>query len=163
METFPQGEKHMKKILSVLTLAAVGGVLALGSAQSKKTDVVKTDAATETTVYYAVPSDVVGTYTVKLNLNYKGDGDDWHDFVMSKETDTFAGEDVYSCTFTDAYNGVGRMQFQLYDGGNWISEQQPISSWTTVKTYNGKVYVHNEGWHNYIPNDTSFIDRKSVV
>lgn len=152
----------MKKLLSLLTLGAVGGALVLGFAQPKKADVVKTDAATETTVYYAVPSDVVGTYTVKLNLNYKGDGDDWHQFTMTKETDTFAGEDVYSCTFTDAYNGVGVMQFQLYEGDTHKGQQQPISSWTTVKTYNGKIYVYNEGWHNYIPNDNSFIPMRSA-
>ena len=157
METFPQGEKRMKKLLSILTLGAVGGALTLGFAQPKKGDVVKTDAGTATTVYYAVPSDVVGTYTVKLNVNYQGNGEDYHQFVMTKESDTYNGDDVYSCTFTDAYDGVGVMQFQLYDGGNWVSQQQPIGIWTPSSNYNGKVYVHNNGWHEYIPNDYSYL------
>ena len=103
-------------------------------------------AGTSTTVYYAVPAGTVGCYTVKLNVNYKGDGDDWHTFTMTKTGNTKNGNVVYSCTYTDAYNGVGTMQFQLYNGSSFVSQQQPYSSWTSVSTYNGKVYVHNTGW-----------------
>ena len=148
----------MKKIKNYLIVgiatAVLGAGLVVGAHKAERKEV---SAATETTVYYAVPSDVVGTYTVKLNVNYRGDGEDFHQFVMTKESDTFNGDDVYSCTFTDSYDGVGLMQFQLYDGGNWVSEQQPIGSWTAAGYYNGKVYVHNYGWHNYVPNDNSFL------
>lgn len=127
----------MKKLL-LFMLVLVGGV---GQVR----------AATETTVYYAVPSATVGTYTVKLNVNFKGDGDDWHSFDMSKVAGkTYSGRDIYTCTFTDAWDGVGTMQFQLYDGSTWKSEKQPISSWTGVSTYNGKVWVHDGStWANY--------------
>ena len=100
-------------------------------------------AATETTVYYAVPEATVGTYTVKLNVNYKGDGDDWHTFVMTKTALTHETMDVYKATFTDAYDGLGCLQFQLYDGETWKSEVKVIDwSWTAASVYNGKMWVH---------------------
>lgn len=100
-------------------------------------------AETVTTVYYAVPEATVGTYTVKLNVNYKGDGDDWHTFVMTKTALTHETMDVYKATFTDAYDGLGCLQFQLYDGETWKSEVKVIDwSWTAASVYNGKMWVH---------------------
>ena len=147
----------MKKLFAgLVVVASLGFGVAVGLSQ-KQEIIAEVNAETETTVYYAVPSDVVGTYTVKLNVNFAGDHDEWHQYVMTKETDTFNGDDVYSYTYTDAYDGVGCMQFQLYDGDTHKSQQQPISSWTPVGNYNGKVYVHNYGWTNYVPNDYSFL------
>ncbi len=104
-------------------------------------------AATETTVYYTAPAATIGTYSVKLNVNFKGDGDDWHQFDMTKTALTNNGDPVYSYKYTDAYDGVGVMQFQLYDGETWKSQKVAISSWTAVATYNGKMYVHaTEEW-----------------
>ena len=104
-------------------------------------------AATETTVYYTAPAATIGTYSVKLNVNFKGDGDDWHQFDMTKTALTNNGDPVYSYKYTDAYDGVGVMQFQLYDGETWKSQKVAISSWTAVATYNGKMYVHaTEQW-----------------
>ena len=158
----------MKKFKTLLLAGVAVGVLGVGAVcvavGAHHTQVKQVKAATETTVYYAVPSDVVGTYTVKLNVNFQGDGGaNWHSYVMSKETQTYGGYDLYSYTYTDAYDGVGVMQFQLYDGDQWKGEQQPIGSWTKVEKYNGKVYVHNDGWRSYaagmdtyIPMRTSF-------
>lgn len=121
--------------------------------------------ATATTVYYAVPAATVGTYTVKLNVNFKGDGDDWHSFNMTKTDYTYLGDPIYTCTFTDAYDGLGKLQFQLYDGDTWKSEIQPISSWTAVGDYNGKLWTHaGDSWQTYgrditiyaIPEDTHY-------
>ena len=107
-------------------------------------------AATNTTVYYAVPTSVVGSYTVKCNVNYKGDGDDWQQHNMTKTDKTYDGCPIYSCTFTDKYNGLGCLQFQLYDGNTHKGQQQPISSWTEASTYNGKLLKHNQsGWNTY--------------
>lgn len=100
------------------------------------------NAGTSTTVYYSVPAATVGSYTVKWNANYKGDGDDWHSGTMTDTGRTMNGNKVYSASFTDAYNGLGKLQFQLYDGSTWKSQQEPISGWTSVGTYNGKVFVH---------------------
>jgi len=106
-------------------------------------------AGTETTVYYTAPESHIGSYTVKLNVNFKGDGEDWHQFDMAL-TEKKHGEDpIYSATYTDDYNGVGKIQFQLYDGGDWKSEDVAISEWTGVATYNGKMYAHTEAkWMN---------------
>ena len=155
----------MRKFKNVLLVGAATAVLGVGvvvGTHQSKAPTVK--AATETTVYYAVPSDVVGTYTVKLNINRQGDGDNWQIYTMTKlDGESYGGYDLYTYTYTDLYDGVGAMQFQLLDGETWISQQQPIGSWTRPEKYNGKVYVHDDGWHSYtqgldtyIPMRTSF-------
>ncbi len=104
-------------------------------------------AGTNTTVYYAVDATTVGCYTVKYNANKKGDGDAWINGEMTKTSNTIGGKIVYKATFTDDYNGLGTLQFQLYDGGAWKSQEQPISNWTSASTYNNKVYTHGvSGW-----------------
>lgn len=133
-----------KTILMLLVL--VGGVVSANADDP---------VGTATTVYYAVPSNVVGSYNVKINVNFKGDGNDWHQYSMTKTEDTFLGYVIYSCEFTDAYNGVGNMQFQLYNGDSWVSQKEPISSWTAVDNYNGKMYVHDKGWATYIVDDAN--------
>ena len=99
-------------------------------------------AATETTVYYTAPESYIGTYTVKLNINRQGDADNWQQYVMTKTELSYNGDPIYTYTYTDLYDGVGAMQFQLYDGDQWQSQDQPYTSWTGVATYNGKMYVH---------------------
>lgn len=146
----------IKHFLLGATMALTVGAAAVGVssiAMQKEAEVVEA-AGTNTTVYYAVSSSVVGSYTVKLNVNYKGDGDDWHQFTMTKTSNTYNGLLVYSCSYTDAYNGVGVMQFQLYNGNTHVSQQQPISSWTGVSTYNGKMYVHGKDWYSYKTDST---------
>lgn len=104
-------------------------------------------AGTNTTVYYAVDATTVGCYTVKYNANKKGDGDAWITGEMTKTSNTINGKIVYKATFTDDYNGLGKLQFQLYDGSTWKSQEQPISGWTSASTYNDKVYTHGvSGW-----------------
>ena len=100
-------------------------------------------AATATTVYYSVPAATVGSYNVRLNVNFKGDGDDWHRYAMVLTSVTHNGDPVYACAFTDAWDGLGVMQIQLYDGDTWISQEVPFEVWTEVATYNGKMWVHD--------------------
>ena len=116
------------------------------------------NGATETTVYYAVPSDVVNNYTVKLNVHYgtgTGDGDGWELFVMNQTSKTYFGKYIYTYTFKDHFDGLARMQFQLYgDGANPVNTQVAIGNgdndqWTGVAEYNGKMYEYNIGWRNY--------------
>ena len=155
--------KNIKLITSTL-LVSILSILA-GFSVANDVDSKQVKAATETTVYYAVPSDVVGTYNVKLNVNFKGDGDDWHQFVMVR--DGYKTQDeklLYKCSYTDAYDGVGVMQFQLYNGSSFVSQQQPIGTWTSVSEYNGKVYVHNTGWAEYNPEETYYtVSRYKVL
>ena len=142
-------------ITSALASTLMVGVLVGSNIHNQDRSV---NAATETTVYYAIPSADVGTYSVKLNVNFKGDGEDWHIFDMTRDGGykTQNGLLLYTCTYTDAYNGVGCMQFKLFNGSVEVSQQQPIGKWTVATEYNGKVYVHNTGWVEYDPDDTYY-------
>lgn len=155
---------NLKKLVSGLLLSTA---LAAGvgvSVASQKSGVKEVSAATATTVYYAVPSATVGSYTVKLNINRQGDASNWATYTMSRDgTKTQGGKLLYKATYTDLYDGVGAMQFQLYDGDTWKSQQQPISSWTAVGTYNGKVYVHDTGWAAYNPDTVTYTVTKYKV
>lgn len=104
-------------------------------------------AATATTVFYAVPESTVGTYTVKLNVHYGCEGGDaWEQFVMTKTGETYNSDPIYSVLFTDKYNGLCTMQFQLYDGETWKDQKVAFdNSWTAAASYNGKMYVHSTG------------------
>jgi hypothetical protein len=69
---------------------------------------------------------------------------------MTKTDKTYDGYPIYSCTFTDKYDGLGCLQFQLYDGNTHKGQQEPIKSWTSAGTYNGKLLKHNQsGWNTY--------------
>jgi len=128
----------IKKIILML-LVLVGGVMTVNA------------AATLTKVYYAVPSDVVGNYTVKLNMKLGSADNEWRSVTMTKTDKTYFGNYVYSCEFTDLYGGLYIMQIQLYDGETWKSQKEPYnsSSWISVSDYNGKMYDHNVGWVSY--------------
>lgn len=154
------------KIRNLITSIALASVLGAGvfAGVVANSNVKSVEAATETTVYYAVPSSVVGSYTVKLNINRKGDGDDWATYIMSRDgTKTQDGKLLYKYKYTDLYDGVGVMQFQLYEGDTWKGQQQPISGWTSASTYNGKVYVHDTGWAEYNPDTVYYTVTKYKV
>ena len=164
VETFPHGGNLMKKFKTLLLAGVAVGVLGVGAAvgahQVKAKQVRQVKASTETILYYAISSATVGTYNVKLNVNFKGDGDDWHAYAMTKTYDTYNGDDVYICTFTDAYDGLGAIQFQLYDGDAWKSQDQVFGDrdWHSASTYNGKLWVHGgSDWVTYTPGLETYI------
>ena len=137
------------KILGLGVCALALGVVAGAVSAQRAAEV---NAATETTVYLAISDAQRSGYTVKLNVNYKGDGDDWHSFTMTDSGQTYESNPVYTYTFTDLYDGLGALQFQLYDGNTWKEQDQPISSWTGVATYNNKLHVYKgSGWVDYEP------------
>ncbi len=110
--------------------------------------------ATNTTVYFvpALSSDTSGYVdsasgllndgcVLKANYNKKGDGDDWASTTMTYDDGgTYSGYAIYKCSFTDSYDGLGKLQFQIYQNNSWKAQCQPISSWTSVSNYNGKLY-----------------------
>lgn len=102
-------------------------------------------AGTATTVYYTAGADVIGTYTVKLNVHMGcDDGDDWKQYDMSKTDKTYGSDPIYKAEFTDYWNGLCTIQFQLYDGSTWKSQDEVFNgSWHVVDGYNGKMYVHS--------------------
>ncbi|MBO7502563.1 MAG: starch-binding protein, partial [Paludibacteraceae bacterium] len=103
-------------------------------------------AATETTVYFSAPQKWISGYTVKLNVQLDEGENVWGQYEMTLTTSTYNGDPVYVATYTDTNDGVGVMQFQLWEGTEWRNQDQVISSRTAVSDYNGKMYVHDQGW-----------------
>ena len=135
----------MKRFSSISRFCVLFALITLGALSAW--------GATSTTVYYAISACDVGNYTVKCNTNHKGDGDDWHQYNMTKTAYTYNGKAIYSCTFTDTYDGLGCIQFQLYEGSTWKSQVQAFGTidWHAVSTYNNKIYT-GTSWIAYSSN-----------
>ena len=109
-------------------------------------------ASTQTTVYYAVPSRLVGTNTVELKVNYQGDNEWWETFQMTNINKTYYGLPIYKAEFTDKYDGLGCIQF-FVNGTMW-DQAFGIKAWTSPSTYNGKIWVHTgTSWDEYSDDD----------
>lgn len=119
------------------------------------------------TIYYAVPSATVGSYTVKVNVAKEYDQDkkeakNYEQNDMTKIAGHYDGYDIYKGVFYDVYEGAGTIQFQLYNGGSYVSQQQPIGSWTGISTYSGKLYKHNvAGWNTLAYDHTANVSAGS--
>ena len=95
------------------------------------------------------------SYTVKLNVNRKGDGDDWQQKTMSKAGITFEGKKLYITSYENKYSGLGKMQFQYYDGSTYKGQKEPISSWTST-THNEEIYNYDgSSWYSTQTVETS--------
>ncbi len=154
----------MKKSLIVLgalaglavTSGAVAGLL------SSRTGAVETSAAegTNITIYYAISSSTVGSYTIKANLN---DSNGWHSANMSKVSDVqYAGLDIYSVEIncTDSFRNL---QFQLYNGDKWVSEVSPYTgSETNISAISGKLY-NGSYWTTYSTLTTTNFENESAT
>lgn len=105
-------------------------------------------ASTETTVYYAIPSSTIGTYKLYVNARLQGsektdENSEWAKAEMTATGKTYNGNPIYTATFTAKYDGVYKMQFQLYDGETWKSQEEEFSStWTGASSLNGKMWVY---------------------
>lgn len=131
-----------KKILLSGFLVTLGFVIgsAIGIGKEKT---IESKAATQTTVYCAISSTTKGSYSLKLNTNQQTDPDSWKSYEMiDTGTDYAEGVDLYSYTFTDLWDGVACMQFQLYNGNTWVEQNEAISSWKSVSEYNGKTWIY---------------------
>ena len=134
-----------KSLIFVSSFALALGVGVAVSAHQAKAQEAK--AETSTTIYYAVNT----TYSVKCNVKYgTGGSDPWGTFAMTKNGETFGGKDVYTCTFTDKWDGLATMQLQQYEGDTWKSQVVPFQdTWTSPSVYNGKIY--DGSWKTYTP------------
>ena len=131
-----------KHVFTALGLTFVmGASLAIGISASKNAKPV--EAATDRTVYCAIDTTTLGSYTLKLNCNV-GDNNTWvqSDMVDLNDTSSYPGKKVFSGTFSERYGGVDAMQFQLYDGSDWKAQDQVISSWTTSGNYADKLHIY---------------------
>lgn len=151
--------KALVALAGATMVLGVGAAISAGVAQQEN-EVLETKATTECTVYYALSESTRNGYTVKVNANI-GDNNTWKQSNMTDTGKTFQGMKIWSGTFTAKYDGVDALQFQLYDGSTYKSQQQPYGSWTTAATFNGKLYVHNKGWTTYVyDSKTIYFDPK---
>ena len=104
--------------------------------------------ADEYTAVVGVAATNGSDYTVKLNVNRKGDGDDWQQAIMSKAGITFEGKKLYITSYKNKYGGLGNMQFQYYSGSDYKGQKEPITSWTT-STHDNKIYNYDgSAWYS---------------
>ena len=141
--------KHVFTALGLVFVMGAG--VAIGIANNRNIEPAK--AAVDRTVYCAIDTTTLGSYTLKLNCNV-GDNDTWvqTDMVDLNDTTTYAGKKVFSGTFSERYGGVDAMQFQLYDGSTWKAQDQVISSWTTSGNYADKLHIYGgeaNSWETY--------------
>ncbi len=85
-----------------------------------------TEAPVKTYTYYYVPlaKNEAAGYTFKLNINdeYGTAGENWHQYTMTKTSDTVGGVPVYTVTFTANYEKANEIQFQTWNGDTWIDQ-----------------------------------------
>ena len=81
-------------------------------------------------------------FELRLNTNHKGDGEDWNQYSMRKYEKTIGNKAVYVCSFTDTYDGLGCIQFQIYQGSTNKTQIQPFGTkqWTQPSVYNNKLW-----------------------
>lgn len=107
----------------------------------------------DTIIVYYSPSQawLDAGYTVKANA--QGSMELWTQVDMTNTGETINGQPVYKAEFAmDAapYGGFDTLQFQAYNGSQWIEQVVAISSWATTDTFNGK-YYNGAGWVDYVP------------
>lgn len=164
------------KLLNILAGVLLGSTMAVGvgAGVAANSNVEPVGAATNTTIYCAVPISHLELYaspSVACNTNHKGDGDDWHQYTMSDLNDTsyLANYKVFKVNFTDTYDGLGCLHFYILNNGSWAEEDKVIHwSWTDPSTYNGKLWVYqssdpNRVWHDdYVEPDSYTITKYGV-
>lgn len=94
--------------------------------------------------YCAIPTATLSTYSLKLNVNRSGDGDDWQKVDMVPTGYSRGDVPIYSGSFTQWYGGIHTLEF-LLEGSD--GKNAPIwRNWTSSSTYSGQIYLWNSGW-----------------
>lgn len=132
--------KISKRTLStVLSLLIVLSTLMVGTISANAT-------AKNLTLYCAISSTTLSTYTLKVNSN----NNSWTQTNMTYVGNINDDWKLYSANVTTNGDGwLGNLQFQLYDGGTHKGQKEPITSWTDCNSgYDNKVYFYDweQGW-----------------
>ena len=91
--------------------------------------------------YFDDDGKIKSDYTLKANYNKKGDGQSWASAEMTLDTNgTYSNKAIYKCDLQEDYGGLGRLQFQIYQGSAFKTQHEVISSWTTDDNFSGKLY-----------------------
>ena len=129
-----------------LSLALAVGV-GVGLGARKESKEVKADGASHT-VYCAIDNTTLGEYTLKLNVQLGAT--EWNQQNMVKAADDSAYPDssIFTASFNDLYGGIKTLQFQLYNGDEYVTQDQVFSvDWDTAFAFDGKIHVYGEsGW-----------------
>ena len=168
---FPIGEPWVL----LLFAAAYGGIIMIRQRQKSKSTNMKNStnkfiatlsllltlgvgqmwAASETTLYYAISEATLNSelsghsdYKVYARVNYVGSGNDWASIEMSNTGETYNGDLLFTCTFTDKYSGLGALYFKIgvpeSDSGTFSDKIWGNEEWKpfTDTKYNKTIQVH---------------------
>ncbi len=138
----------MKRLLGLLL--AVMMIVTTITATAATLDLTSSGNGTTVTLYYCYKGTVPSGHTIKANACQSNNENLWVQQEMKDTGSTYEGYKVYTAKVTERYGGFDQLQFQLYDGSNWKSQEVAFSSWTTVDKINGKMYYAGK-WLNYSP------------
>ena len=148
-------KRFSKRTLSiVLAVMMLITTLTIGVVNTNAAFTDDKSVGTSTVTVYFVPGidSVVSSYfdgdgkinsncTLKANYNKKGDGELWDSAEMTLDTNgTYSNKAIYKCDLQEEYGGLGRLQFQIYQGNTFKTQHEVISSWTTDDNFSGKLY-----------------------
>ena len=162
---------NLKKFIGCLT-AGVALAIGVGVGLGAKEQVRESRANdTSTTVYCAIDSSTIGSYTLKANAKLQGDKTDseslWATATMTDTGETYKSLKVYSGTFVATYDGVSKLQFQLYDGETFVEEHYGkggsgdwTHDWTGSAWFEHQMFIYSTStWEdtNPTPHDYSLV------
>lgn len=104
------------------------------------------DTPETVTLYYVHEN--TQNYTIKANMRISDTYNDgaWRTIVMSPSGNTFDGKPIYSCQATIYRGGLQTLQFQRYNGDDYVDQDETFNSWNATSTFENKVYVNGSGW-----------------
>ena len=105
------------------------------------------DTQETVTIYYALAN--TENYTIKANARISGDYETWETVTMTNTGKTFDGKKIYTCDLTLYRGGLQHLEFNRYNGGNFVDKVMPINnSWTGKATFDGKLY-YSGAWRPF--------------
>ena len=105
-----------------------------------------TDYMRDVTVYYSISESSRNGYTVKINAKEQGsevpDGSaTWHSAAMTDSGYVYNGNPIWSNRFAPPYGGVSKIQFQLWNGGSFVSQEEwNPGTWKYCDDIDGKLF-----------------------
>lgn len=108
-------------------------------------------------IYFAVPENFNGGYTVKFKARYGGGEKEWTgEEDMELVTDsTYSGRKVYRKQITQdmcKYDGFHTIQFRYYEGNTYKDQYETEYDWKEAENIANKLFDAQEGnWVEYTP------------
>ena len=143
----------LKKLFVAAALAlglGVGAVAGISANKGAMTVSASKESTHSVTVYYAITSTDLGSSTLKLNVKRDSNDDtSWQTVEMNDTLESYGDYKLFSAAYDAWWEGSAVMQFQLFTGGKWASQEEVHSSWVSESNYSGKVRIKGQpGWYN---------------